>query len=167
MTIDPSRNYCATGQVAPLKRAQGGPCKPTVSVWDVHNMCELHPPPPLPPSTFHRHLPPSTYHLPPTTCHLPPATFHLSPTPYHLPPSTFHLPPTTCRLPLKPSTYRLPPTTCHLPLHCPCHVPGASSYSSSTSPSRTTTAWSRAWRACRGWPSPRQARSSPPVQPLP
>ena len=76
MTIDPSRNYCATGQVAPLKRAQGGPCKPTVSVWDVHNMCELH----LPPTSYHCHLPPTTYHPPPTTHHLPPTTYHPPPT---------------------------------------------------------------------------------------
>ena len=78
MTIDPSRNYCATGQVAPLKRAQGGPCKPTVSVWDVHNMCELQ----LPPTTCH--LPATSYQLPATTFQLPPATCHL----LHLPPAT-------------------------------------------------------------------------------
>ena len=41
LAMDPSRNYAATGQTAPLKRTKGGPCKPTVSVWDVHSMQEL------------------------------------------------------------------------------------------------------------------------------
>jgi len=41
IALDESRNYAATGQVAPLKVAKGVSCNPTVSIWDVHSMQEL------------------------------------------------------------------------------------------------------------------------------
>ena len=41
LALDESRNYAATGQTAPLKRAKGQDVRPTVSVWCVHSMQEL------------------------------------------------------------------------------------------------------------------------------
>lgn len=41
IALDESRNYCATGQKAPVKLRKGVQCSATVSVWDVHSMQEL------------------------------------------------------------------------------------------------------------------------------
>lgn len=41
IAVDESRNYCATGQKSPLKRARGVQSTPTVSVWDLTSMQEL------------------------------------------------------------------------------------------------------------------------------